>query len=164
MANEKNLIPFDQRTKKEQREIRSAGGRQSGRARREKADLRKAAQAYLESTCTNERGETVTGIDMIMSAIEQVVNDPNSKNWAAAVKTMLTLTGADISETELRKQKEELKRQKRENERLKEEIELIKARTAQVKAAGFEGTDAVDDGFVEALKGRGAEVWNNAQD
>ena len=34
MPNEKNLIPFDQRTEEEQRDIRSAGGKASGVSRR----------------------------------------------------------------------------------------------------------------------------------
>lgn len=40
MANNENLIPFDKRTESEQREIRSAGGKASGKARRRKAALR----------------------------------------------------------------------------------------------------------------------------
>ena len=36
MANEKNLIPFDERTESEQREIARQGGFASGKARREK--------------------------------------------------------------------------------------------------------------------------------
>ena len=39
MANEKNLIPFDQRTESKQREIRQKGGVASGAARREKSTL-----------------------------------------------------------------------------------------------------------------------------
>lgn len=40
MANEKNLIPFSERTEKEQREIRSAGGKASAEARRERKTLK----------------------------------------------------------------------------------------------------------------------------
>ena len=36
MANEKNLIPFDERTESEQREIARMGGIASGKARRER--------------------------------------------------------------------------------------------------------------------------------
>ena len=36
MANEKNLIPFDERTESEQREIARQGGIASGKARRER--------------------------------------------------------------------------------------------------------------------------------
>ena len=47
MANEQNLIPFSQRTESEQRDIRSAGGKASGAARRRKRSLREAADLYL---------------------------------------------------------------------------------------------------------------------
>ena len=47
MANEKNLIPFSERTESEQREIRSEGGKASGAARRRKRALREAADLYL---------------------------------------------------------------------------------------------------------------------
>ena len=39
MANEKNLIPLNKRTKKEQREIARNGGKKSGEVRREKKKL-----------------------------------------------------------------------------------------------------------------------------
>ena len=42
MANEQNLIPFDKRTEKEQREIRVKGGIASGEARRAKRDFRQS--------------------------------------------------------------------------------------------------------------------------
>lgn len=47
MANEKNLIPFSERTESEQREIRSEGGKASGVARRRKRALRDAADLYM---------------------------------------------------------------------------------------------------------------------
>lgn len=43
----KNLKPFSERTEKEQKEIRSKGGRASGVARRKKADLKKAMELLL---------------------------------------------------------------------------------------------------------------------
>lgn len=47
MPGEKNLIPFDERTEEEQRQIASAGGRASGAARRRKRALKEAADLYL---------------------------------------------------------------------------------------------------------------------
>lgn len=47
MANEQNLIPFDQRTEKEQREIRVKGGIASGEARRAKRDFRESMLVAL---------------------------------------------------------------------------------------------------------------------
>lgn len=47
MANEENLIPFDERTESEQREIQSKGGKASGAARRRKKAMRQAASMLL---------------------------------------------------------------------------------------------------------------------
>ena len=55
MANEKNLIPFSERTESEQREIRSSGGIASGAARRRKRSLKDAADLYLSLPVTDKR-------------------------------------------------------------------------------------------------------------
>lgn len=47
MPNEQNLVPMDQRTKEEARELGREGGRASGIARRRKRSLREAADLYL---------------------------------------------------------------------------------------------------------------------
>lgn len=49
MANEKNLIPQNRRTKSEQREIARKGGKKSGEVRRQKAVLRKLGYTGIES-------------------------------------------------------------------------------------------------------------------
>ena len=55
MANEQNLIPFDERTESEQRAIRSEGGKASGAARRRKKSLREAADLYLSLPIRDKR-------------------------------------------------------------------------------------------------------------
>ena len=55
MPNEKNLIPFDQRTEEEQRDIRSAGGKASGVSRRRKRSLKEAADLYLSLPVADRR-------------------------------------------------------------------------------------------------------------
>lgn len=47
MPNEKNLIPMNQRTEKEQRKIAKMGGQASGAARRRKRDMKNAARMIL---------------------------------------------------------------------------------------------------------------------
>ena len=47
MPNEKNLIPFNQRTESEAREYGRAGGIASGASRRRKRSLKEAADIYL---------------------------------------------------------------------------------------------------------------------
>ena len=55
MANEKNLVPLNERTESEQREIQSAGGRASGAARRRKRALKEAADLYLSLPVSDRR-------------------------------------------------------------------------------------------------------------
>lgn len=47
MANEKNLIPINQRTKSEQREYRSKGGKKSGEVRRQKKKMKETMNMLL---------------------------------------------------------------------------------------------------------------------
>ncbi len=55
MSNEKNLIPFNERTESEQREIAQKGGIASGAARRRKRSMREAADYYLSLPETDRR-------------------------------------------------------------------------------------------------------------
>lgn len=55
MANDQNLIPFNERTESEQREIATAGGIASGAARRRKRALKDAADLFLSLPVTDRR-------------------------------------------------------------------------------------------------------------
>lgn len=55
MPNEENLIPFNERTESEQREIAQKGGIASGAARRRKRSLREAADLYLSLPVADQR-------------------------------------------------------------------------------------------------------------
>lgn len=60
MANEKNLIPINKRTKSEQREYRKKGGQKSGEVRREKKLLRELLEeALLKKTETGRNKEYI---------------------------------------------------------------------------------------------------------
>lgn len=65
MANEKNLVPFDERTESEQREIASAGGKASGKARRRKKSLKQKMQLLLSlPAADNDQTElSAMGVD-----------------------------------------------------------------------------------------------------
>lgn len=54
MANKENLIPFNERTESEQREIAKQGGIASGRARRRRS-MKEAADYYLSLPETDRR-------------------------------------------------------------------------------------------------------------
>lgn len=55
VSNEKNLIPFNERTESEQREIAQKGGIASGASRRRKRSMREAADYYLSLPETDRR-------------------------------------------------------------------------------------------------------------
>lgn len=55
MPNEKNLIPMDQRSQSEARELGRKGGKASGASRRRKRSLKEAADIYLSLPVTERR-------------------------------------------------------------------------------------------------------------
>ena len=55
MPNERNLIPMEQRSPEEAREMGRKGGRASGEARRRKKSLREAAELYLSLPVSDKR-------------------------------------------------------------------------------------------------------------
>ena len=55
MANEKNLIPNSERTPEELRAMTRKGGINSGKARRKKANLKKAFEAILEADVKSDK-------------------------------------------------------------------------------------------------------------
>ena len=112
MPNEKNLIPFNERTEEEQREIRASGGRASGESRRRKKSLREAAELYLSLPVANRRAWnkiSAEGVDpddidnqmaMIIGLTQKAV-----KGDAKAAKVLFDLLGeqtgkfsADVAE------------------------------------------------------------------
>lgn len=105
MPNEKNLIPFDERTEEEQREIRSSGGRASGVSRRRKKSLREAADLYLSLPVANTRAWnkiSAEGVDpddidnqmaMIIGLTQKAI-----KGDAKAAKIIVDLIGPERKE------------------------------------------------------------------
>lgn len=55
MANEKNLIPLNQRSKEDAKKIQSEGGKAAGAARRRKRSLKEAADLYLSLPVSDKR-------------------------------------------------------------------------------------------------------------
>lgn len=88
--NEENLIPFNQRTESEQREIARKGGVASGKARREYSSLKKAAKAYLK-----ENGNAAMGM---IEALAEKALDGDVK----ALTAYLDLIGETAAREELK--------------------------------------------------------------
>ena len=102
MPNEKNLIPFDQRTEEEQRDIRSAGGKASGVSRRRKRSLKEAADLYLSLPVSDRkmwnkisrRGVDPDDIDNQMAMIIGLTIAATAGD-AKAAKVIVDLLGED---------------------------------------------------------------------
>lgn len=93
MANEKNLKPGEYKLSQEEAK---RGGIASGKARREKADLRKMAQTFLDGTYT-VKGEEVTGAEMVWNSIMENAANPYGRNWGKAMEMLAMLSGANMS-------------------------------------------------------------------
>lgn len=94
MANEKNLIPFDERTESEQREIARQGGIASGIARREKKTVQKILGDFLDLGITQNRTLEALARKAGLST------DGSIKDLVTAVCVLNTLKKGDISELE----------------------------------------------------------------
>ena len=87
MANEKNLIPFTDRTESEKREIATKGGKASGIARKEKATMKKVLLEMLDEVADKENNLTyrqMATLGLLKGAIQG-----NATNY----KTILEATG-----------------------------------------------------------------------
>lgn len=79
MANEQNLRPGEYKLTVEEQK---RGGIASGKARREKANLRALAQLWLETEVTKDKnGEPMTGGQFMLAVAAKEIAKGNSKFW-----------------------------------------------------------------------------------
>lgn len=111
MANEQNLegFGFDERTPSEQRKIAISGGKASGRARREKANLRKIAAGLIQGD----------EMQMMILALMRSATDENNKNQVAAFKELERLLDQDKTAAEIREQNARIEKIKAETETIR---------------------------------------------
>lgn len=119
-----NLIPFDQRSEEEQREMRVKGGKASGRKRREKREFKELIELAFSTMVTNKQtGEQASRKEVsAIRLVEKCTNgDLKAIKLAAELlgekKNQVELQGKDgkdlfekFSEDELRSQLAELDR------------------------------------------------------
>lgn len=91
--NNENLRPFNTLTENEQREIRTKGGQASAQSRRRKADIRKAVQAILDGTYTDDKGEGLSGCELIALKLFEIATDTQNKQCLSAIKLLCELSG-----------------------------------------------------------------------
>lgn len=113
--NDENLRPSEYKLSQEEAK---RGGIASGKARRAKADLRRAMQDALNSTFTDSKGKKGTGAEIVMAGLMANLSDPKARNWGKAVEVMLLLTGQNMTKEQIAK--------------IKAEIELTKAKTKAI--------------------------------
>ena len=102
MANEKNLVPLDKRTKSEQREITHKGGKASGVARRRKRSMKEAADLFLSLSVTDTRkwnslsakGVDPEDIDNQMAIIVGMAKSAEKGN-ANAARVLIDMLGEE---------------------------------------------------------------------
>lgn len=134
MANEKNLVPFDERTESEQREIASAGGKASGKARRRKKSMKQKMQLLLSlPAADNDQTELATmGIDSEDMDNEMVLVKALFIAAAAgdtrAFDRIQDVLGKSVAREELALKKQEAKRKASSGEdtqAMKKAVELL---------------------------------------
>lgn len=134
MANEQNLKPAAHPLTVEEA---SKGGKNSGKTRRRKADLRRMAQEVLDGTYKDRRGNEITGEEAVIRGLVANLTDPQGKNWGKAMDLLVTLLGANKS--------------REEKQHIKAQTELIKAKTGLITN---EDTSALDklDGILREMR------------
>ena len=134
MANEQNLIPFDNRTESEQREITQKGGVASGKARRRKKLLKDTVNMLLALPMQEGQLDKLTDLKSIKEKNITVEEAMVLKQIQNAMKGDLRAFESIIALSEdHNKTSEQLKAQESDN------------------------------AFIEALNGKAAEAWDDAE-
>ena len=80
-GNAENMRPMNTLTVEEQRKIASAGGKASGKARRNKAMLRDCLQILMEKKMLDENGNKITGAEALSVEVFQKALAGDMKAW-----------------------------------------------------------------------------------
>lgn len=156
MAGKDNLIPNHERTPEERRENARKAGIASGKARRRKANLKKALHTILVSDVSSKNlAETLEGLGY----------DRTNESAMALAMVQKAIKG----DTRAFEQVARLVETEKDTHDIAEQKERTKLLTAQVKEkelelqqteAALNGEENIaDDGFIEALNGEAADLW-----
>ena len=97
--NDENLIPTTKLTESERRELARKGGIASGKARRERADMRKLLAMMLEEQIPSKSGESMTYAERMTKSMMTIASDPKQGGAAVrAYQTILHTIGQDEPE------------------------------------------------------------------
>lgn len=151
MANEQNLIPTNKRSKSEARKNGSKGGIASGKARRKKANLRKAFETILQAEVASpnvKKQLEELGFDSTNEmALAMVMMQKAMKGNVRAFEQISRLTAIDTKDSlDKREQKERIEALKLENQKRRVTLEGS-ANSEDVMAEYFDKLeDALNDG------------------
>ncbi|CEX60368.1 TPA: stress-induced protein [Streptococcus pneumoniae] len=128
MANEQNLIPANKRSKSEARKNGSKGGIASGKARRKKANLKKAFETILQADVASPNVKKQLedlGFDTTNEmALAMVMMQKAMKGNVRAFEQISKLTTTDAKDSlDKKEQKERIKALELENEKRKITLE-----------------------------------------
>ena len=151
MANEQNLIKNSERTPSERRENAKKAGVASGKARRKKANLKKAFETILQADVASPNVKKQLedmGFDTTNEmALAMVMMQKAMKGNVRAFEQISKLTTTDAKDSlDKREQKERIESLKLGNEKLRKQI-------------GTSEADVKDDGFIKSLEGVVEETW-----
>ena len=151
MANEQNLIKNSERTPSERRENAKKAGVASGKARRKKANLKKAFETILQADVASPNVKKQLedmGFDTTNEmALAMVMMQKAMKGNVRAFEQISNLTATDAKDSlDKREQKERIEALKLGNEKLRKQI-------------GTSEVDVKDDGFIKSLEGVVEETW-----
>ena len=151
MANEQNLIKNSERTPSERRENAKKAGVASGKARRKKANLKKAFETILQADVASPNVKKQLedmGFDTTNEmALAMVMMQKAMKGNVRAFEQISKLTTTDVKDSlDKREQKERIEALKLGNEKLRKQI-------------GTSEVDVKDDGFIKSLEGVVEETW-----
>jgi len=99
------------------------GGEASAKARRKKADIRKAAQAILDGEYKADEGKTMNGAEAIVLNMFQKAVSVDDKQSVQAARLLLELTGQDKTPEDRKRIKQALKLQEKEIELMQKRID-----------------------------------------
>lgn len=152
MANEQNLIPANQRSKSEARKNGSKGGIASGKARRKKANLKKAFETILQAEVASpnvKKQLKELGFDSTNEmALAMVMMQKAMKGNVRAFEQISRLTAIDAKDSLDRKeQRERIKRIELDNKKREQELSGSKSDTSLMESLldAVKGGDEVED-------------------
>jgi len=141
---------FNNRTTGELREITSKGGKASGESRRRKADFRRTLNQLLTLKIDSPEWTPLLESLGIDSTLESAIN-------AAMIKE--ALSGNVKAYEVIARYSGQTEKTEIDQEEQKLHMEVVKA-----KMGVDSEEEAVDDGFLEALKGSASTDWNEMED